>query len=59
MYVNSSLTGFMKEGKELERTRENRKGIKSTGSRKKYFFDYVVFTQTANPPDHWSFASHQ
>ena len=28
-----------------------------TGARKKYYFDMVVFTQIANPPDHFSFAS--
>jgi nicotinamidase-related amidase len=29
-----------------------------TGSRKKFFFDTVIFTQDGNPPDHWTFASH-
>lgn len=28
-----------------------------TGSRKKYFFDMIIFTQIANSPDHFSFAS--
>ncbi len=29
-----------------------------TGARKKYFFDHIIYTQTAYPPDHSSFASH-
>ena len=29
-----------------------------TGSRKKNFFDAIIFTQDGNPPDHWTFASH-
>ena len=29
-----------------------------TGSRKKNYFDMIIFTQEANPPDHWTFASH-
>jgi nicotinamidase-related amidase len=29
-----------------------------TGSRKKFFFDTIIFTQDGNPPDHWTFASH-
>ena len=29
-----------------------------TGSRKKIYFDIVIFTQDGNPPDHWTFASH-
>ena len=59
VYVNAALSGVMKKGIELEKELgADRKGIKSTGSRKKYFFDLVVFTQTANVPDHWTFASH-
>ncbi len=33
-------------------------GTYPTGTRKKYYFDHVVYTQTAYPPDHKSFASH-
>jgi nicotinamidase-related amidase len=33
-------------------------GSYPTGSRKKYFFDHIIYTQTAYPPDHFSFASH-
>lgn len=29
-----------------------------TGSRKKNYFDIIIFTQDGNPPDHWSLASH-
>lgn len=29
-----------------------------TGARKKYYYDMIIFTQIANPPDHFSFASH-
>jgi nicotinamidase-related amidase len=29
-----------------------------TGSRKKLYFDTIIFTQEGNPPDHWTFASH-
>lgn len=37
---------------------EHFKGSYPSGSRKKYFFDSIVYTQTAYPPDHYSFASH-
>lgn len=58
-YINASLSGIPKPGNELEKELgEDRKGIKSTGSRKKYFFDFIIFTQIANVPDHWTFASH-
>ena len=30
----------------------------STGARNKYYYDMVIFTQIANPPDHFSFDSH-
>jgi nicotinamidase-related amidase len=33
-------------------------GTYPTGTRKKYYFDHIVYTQTAYPPDHKSFASH-
>lgn len=33
-------------------------GSYHTGARKKYFFDHIIYTQTAYPPDHSSFASH-
>ena len=29
-----------------------------TNSRKKNYFDVIIFTQDGNPPDHWTFASH-
>ena len=29
-----------------------------TNSRKKNYFDLIIFTQDGNPPDHWTFASH-
>ena len=59
VYVNAALSGVMKKGIELEKELgTDRKGIKSTGSRKKHFFDLIVFTQTVNVPDHWTFASH-
>ena len=49
-------------GKDREKSKsimfgKKKDGLKQTGSRKKYFFDYVIFTQTANVPDHFSFAS--
>ena len=34
-----------------------KKNVFDTGSRKKYFFDIVIFTQTIKSPDHFSFAS--
>ncbi len=33
-------------------------GTYPTGSRKKYFFDHIVYTQTAFPADHHTFASY-
>ena len=29
-----------------------------TGSRQKFYYDFIIYTMTINPPDHWSFASH-
>ena len=47
-------------GKELKSRSLNplQVGEFETGARPKYYFDMVVFTQIANPPDHFSFASH-
>ena len=33
-------------------------GTYPTGSRKKYFFDHIIYTQTAFPADHHTFASY-
>ncbi len=33
-------------------------GAYPTGSRKKYFFDHIIYSQVAYPPDHHTFASH-
>ncbi len=34
------------------------KGTYNTGTRKKYFFDHIIYTQNAYPPDSKAFASH-
>jgi len=58
-YVNSSQSGMLMERGKLEKMLgDNKKGVKSTGSRMKYFFDYIIFTQVCNTPDHWTFSSH-
>ena len=33
-------------------------GSYQTGTRKKYFFDHIIYTQTAYPPYNKSFSSH-
>ena len=57
-YSNASLTGMGKERDKInEMFGKNKDGLKQTGSRKKYYFDYIIFTQTSNVPDHFTFAS--
>lgn len=63
-YFRSGLTGSAVLAGQLTKTRdpssemEHFEGSYPTGSRKKYFFDSVIYTQTAYPPDHHAFASH-
>ena len=58
-YVNSSQSGMLMERGKLEKMLgDNKKGVKSSGSRMKHFFDYIIFTQVCNTPDHWTFSSH-
>ena len=53
-YVKAGLSG-----KQTTKKRMNflEKGEFETGTRKKFYFDVIIFTQIANPPDHMSFAS--
>ena len=53
-YVKAGLSG-----KQTTKKRMNflEKGEFETGSRKKFYFDIIIFTQITNPPDHMSFAS--
>lgn len=46
-------------GKEVKSKKNilSSEGEFETGTRKKYFFDMIIFTQIANNPDHFSFAS--
>jgi len=58
-YVNSSQSGMLMERGKLEKMLgDNKKGVKSSGARMKHFFDYIIFTQVCNTPDHWTFSSH-
>lgn len=63
-YFKAGLTGSAVIAGELTKTKdvssemEHFIGSYPTGSRKKYFFDSIVYTQTAYSPDHYSFASH-
>jgi nicotinamidase-related amidase len=58
-YTNASFSGVKVEKGKIEKLiKKKEKGVKNTGSRQKYFFDYIIFTQIANVPDHWTFASH-
>ncbi len=52
-YTKASKTGREKSGL----LGQVKPGIE-TGTRKKFFFDTIIFTQDGNPPDHWTFASH-
>ena len=57
-YTNAALSGMGKDREKVNQLFGKKKnGLKQTGSRKKYFFDYIIFTQTANVPDHFTFAS--
>ena len=47
-----------KSGKTLKKKNPLQKSDYDTGARKKYYFDMIIFTQIANPPDHFTFASH-
>ena len=53
-YIKAGLSG-----KQTTKKRRNflEKGEFETGARKKFYFDIIIFTQIANPPDHMSFAS--
>ena len=59
-YKNAGLTGEKKEKTRLQNVINPLAppDIYSTGARKKYYYDIIIFTQVANPPDHYSFASH-
>ncbi len=63
-YFNAGLAGSpVIEGDLIEEEDDDSgmtyyKGSYPTGTRKKYFFDNVIYTQTAYPPDHFGFASH-
>ena len=54
-YIKAGLSGKEIEGRKLNPLLV---GEFKTGARPKYYFDMVVFTQIANPPDHFSFSSH-
>jgi nicotinamidase-related amidase len=54
--ANYDLAG--KTGREKTNMFGTKNSGVDTGSRKKFFFDTVIFTQDGNPPDHWTFASH-
>jgi nicotinamidase-related amidase len=63
-YFNAGLAGSPAMANSLNEVTDFNTGLKHfegsypTGTRKKYFFDHIVYTQTAYPPDHPSFASH-
>ena len=59
-YKNAGLTGEKKDKTTLQTVINPLApaDIYSTGARKKYYYDIIIFTQVANPPDHYSFASH-
>jgi nicotinamidase-related amidase len=58
-YINSAQSGMLLESDKLQKLLgENKKGVKSSGSRIKNFFDFIIFTQVCNSPDHWTFSSH-
>ena len=53
-YLKAGLSGKEVKGKKGPLQSQ---GEFKTGARKKYFFDMIIFTQIANAPDHFSFAS--
>jgi nicotinamidase-related amidase len=63
-YFNASLVGSPAIMDSLNEVTDFNTGLKyfegsyPTGTRKKYVFDHIVYTQTAYPPDHPSFASY-
>jgi len=63
-YFKAGLTGSAVLAGQVIKTRdpssemEHLEGSYPTGSRKKHFFDSIIYTQTAYPPDHNAFASH-
>ena len=59
-YKNAGLTGQKKDKKPIQNVINplSPPDIYASGARKKYYYDVIIFTQVANPPDHYSFASH-
>lgn len=55
--VDERYNKASKSGREKKGVFTDSQGIE-TGTRKKNYFDIIIFTQDGNPPDHWSFASH-
>lgn len=56
--VDEKYNKASKSGREKEKMLGGKDEGYDTGSRKKNYFDIIIFTQDANPPDHWTFASH-
>lgn len=52
------LNGSIFETTDPNTGNKHLKGTYVSGARKKYFFDHIIYTQNAYPPDSKSFASH-
>lgn len=58
-YKNAGLSGKKtKKGGLLSKIVNEDSGLFQTNSRKKYYYDIIVFSCTTNPPDHFIFSSH-
>ena len=56
--VDKQYVKASKSGKEKKKLLGGIEEGFDTNSRKKNYFDIIIFTQDGNPPDHWTFASH-
>ena len=57
-YKNAGLSGKKTKKGLLSQITNNDNSLFETNSRKKYYYDVIVFSCTTNPPDHFIFASH-
>ena len=52
------LNGSISETQDPNTGNPHLKGTYNSGTRKKYFFDHIIYSQNAYPPDSKAFASH-
>ena len=58
--INTLINLTEKKDKKYETAgKSGKKGSEiTTGARQKFYYDFIIYTMSANPPDHWTFSSH-